>query len=72
MSLKIFTNAYKGNPSDSIAINPNHVITVFEGMITNPDTNEIGSITNIFAGQNGSWQVEEDYLTVIARLNERD
>lgn len=72
MSLKIFTNAYKGNASDSIAINPSHVVTVFEGLITDSETNELSSVTHIFAGQNGAWQVEEDYLTVVARLNERD
>ena len=72
MALKYFRNAFKGNVNDSIAINPAHVVTVFETLYTNPDTNELGQVTNIYAGQQGSWQVEEDYLTVIARLNERD
>jgi hypothetical protein len=72
MAMKFFTNAFKGNASDSIAINPQHVITVFETVLTNHETNEISTVTNIYAGQNGSWQVEEDYLTVVARLNERD
>ena len=72
MALKIFTNLFKGNASDSIAINPSFVITVFETMFTNAETNEVTTTTNIYAGQHGSWQVEEDYLTVIARLNERD
>ena len=72
MALKYFKNAFKGNASDSIAINPNHVVTVFEALYTNPETNEVGQVTNIYAGQHGVWQVEEDMLTVVARLNERD
>ncbi len=72
MALKYFKNAFKGNASDSIAINPNHVVTVFESLYTNPETNEVGQVTSIYAGQHGSWQVEEDYLTVVARLNERE
>jgi len=72
MALKYFKNAFKGNASDSIAINPNHVVTVFEVCYTNPETNEVGQVTNIYAGQHGVWQVEEDMLTVVARLNERD
>jgi hypothetical protein len=70
MAFKFFTNAFKGNATDSIAINPDFVITVFEGVYTDEKTNELKSITNIYAGSNGSWQVEEDYLTVVARLNE--
>ena len=72
MALKYFKNAFKGNANDCIAINPAHVITVFESLHTNSDTNELGQVTNIYAGQHGSWQVEEDILTVVARLNERD
>jgi hypothetical protein len=30
MSLKIFTNAFKGNLTESIAINSDHVASVFE------------------------------------------
>ena len=71
MALKYFTNAFKGNASDSIAINPENVVTVFETLITNHETNEVGQVTNIFLGTT-TLQVEEDYLTVVARLNERD
>lgn len=70
MALKFFTNAFKGNATDSIAINPDFVITVFEGVYTDEETNELKTITNVYAGSNGNWQVEEDYLTVVARLNE--
>ena len=72
MALKYFTNAFKGNPTDSIAINPNHVVSVFEGMMTNHETNEVVDVTNIFGVSGVTWQVEENMLTVVARLNERD
>ncbi len=72
MALKYFKNAFKGNASDCIAINPAHVISVFETIYTNSETNEVGEVTSIYAGQHGSWQVEENLLTVVARLNERD
>jgi hypothetical protein len=72
MALKYFTNAFKGNASDSIAINPDHVVSVFETLSTNTDTNEMSQITNIFGVTGTSWQVEEDIVTVVARLNERD
>jgi hypothetical protein len=71
MALKYFTNAFKGNASDSIAINPSFVVSVFETLTTNHETNEIGQVTNIFTGTT-TLQVEEDLLTVVARLNERD
>ena len=70
MALKYFTNAFKGNATDSIAINPAFVVTVFEGVTTDETTNELKSVTHIYAGNHGNWQVEEDYLTTVARLNE--
>ena len=57
MALKYFTNAFKGNASDSLAINPDHVVSVFESLWTNPDTNELGQVTNIFGVTGTSWQV---------------
>ena len=72
MSLKYFTNAFKGNRTDSIAINPDHVMTVFEGIYTDHENNEVMDVTNIFGVTGTTWQVEENMLTVVARLNERD
>ena len=72
MSLKIFTNAFKGNPSDSIAINSVNVMTIFEGINTDHDTNEVQTITNIYGTTSQTWSVEEDMATVVSRLNERD
>jgi hypothetical protein len=77
MALKYFTNAFKanafnGNSSDSIAINSNHVVSVYESIFTNSETNEVNSVTIIFGVTGNSWQVTDSYLDVVARLNERD
>ena len=72
MALKYFTNAFKGNASDTIAINPNHVVSVFESVWTNHETNEVNSVTVIYGVTGSSWQVSDSYLDVVARLNERD
>jgi hypothetical protein len=72
MALKYFTNAFKGNANDSIAINPNHVMSVYESIFTNSETNEVNSVTIIFGVTGNSWQVADSYLDVVARLNEKD
>ena len=62
--LKIFKNSYKGNNSDSIAINPDHVIAVYEA------NDNVGiPVTMIYTGA-VTYEVEDSYLEVIARLNE--
>jgi len=72
MAIKYFTNAFKGNPSDSIAINADNVMTVFEAINTDHDTNEVQTVTNIYGTTGQTWSVEEDMATVVARLNQRD
>lgn len=70
MAVKLFQNAFSGNASNSIAINPAHVMSVFETMSINPDTGEEEKMTNIFSVSGNTWQVKDSYLDVIARLNE--
>ena len=65
MSLKFFTNQFKGNASASIAINPRYVISVFESTV------EGNTITTIYSAGT-TFQVEDNYLDVVARLNEPD
>jgi hypothetical protein len=62
-----FTNSFKGNASNSIAINPDHVISVFEIL-----NEEEESLTAIYGIGNNTWTVEEKYLDVVARLNQAD
>ena len=62
--LVYFTNSFKGNASDSIAINPDHVISVFE-----IENEEGDKVTAIYGIGNNTWTVEEPYLVVVARLS---
>jgi len=70
MAVKLFQNAFGGNASSSIAINPAHVMSVFESNSINPDTGEEERLTNIFSVSGNTWQVKDSYLDVIAKLNE--
>lgn len=65
--LVYFTNSFKGNASDSIAINPDHVISVFE-----IENEEGDKMTAIYGIGNNTWTVEDNYLDVVARLSQRD
>jgi hypothetical protein len=62
--LVYFTNTFKGNASNSIAINPDHVISVFE--IENEQEEKV---TAIYGIGNNTWTVEESYLEVVSRIN---
>ena len=70
MSVKFFKNLYKGNASESIAINPNHVVSVWESVYVNPETNEVTTTTNLFTITGQTFQIDESFLEVCARLNE--
>lgn len=67
--IHFFTNAYKGNASDTIALNSDQVVSVFEAVFTNPDTNELIDVTNIFVLTGTVYSVEEPILEVVSRLN---
>ena len=69
MSVKIFTNTFKGNATDSVAINPAHVVSVWEGVQVS-ETNEVSTSTCLFTVAGQTFQLEETYLEVVARLNE--
>ena len=74
--LKYFTNALEGNATQTLAINPAHVVTVFENYITYKDADdnitELTPVTCIFTTGNITYNVTDTYLEVVARLNERD
>jgi hypothetical protein len=63
--LKYFTNAFKGNATESIAINPAMVATVFE-IVDEGDT----ELTAIYLQTGITLTVTDPYLEVVARLNE--
>jgi hypothetical protein len=74
--LKYFTNALEGNASQSLAINPAHVVTVYENNLTFKDAEdnvtEVQPVTSIFTVNNITYNVTDTYLDVVARFNERD
>ena len=69
MSLHNFTNVYDGNATDTIAINSEYVVSIYETLYPDPNTNELVPVTNIFTTNNITYQVKESYLDVIARFN---
>lgn len=72
MSLKFFVNNYEGNASDSIAINSDQVISVYETEVEEGTGKKKTKrkITNIYCHGNATFQVKEKYLDVVTRLNE--
>jgi hypothetical protein len=72
--LKWFTNATKEYEDESIAINSDHVVNVYDRTVTvsKDEGNEEVTTTYIFCGPSGTWQVKESIEVVVARLNERD
>jgi hypothetical protein len=74
MAFKLFTNAVEGHVDETLAINPDHIINVYERetIVATKEGNKEKKVTILFAGAAGSWEVKEDFLTVVARLNERD
>jgi hypothetical protein len=73
-NFKYFTNAVEGHVDESIAINADMIINVYERetIVATKEGNKEKKVTILFAGPAGSWEVKEDMLTVVARLNERD
>ena len=74
MALKFFTNAAEGFEKTSIAINPSYIVSVLEKKVTvaGAEGNREQKSTILFGGDKGTWVVEEDFLTAVARLNEKD
>ena len=72
MMLKYFTNVHQGNASQSLAINPRFVVTVFESILTDQETNTVTEVTAIYVASGIVYHVTDSYLDVVARFNERD
>ncbi len=70
MALKLFTNKYKENPSEALALDSTKVISVYEAYYNHPENNSISTVTNIYCMTGVTYQVEETLELVIARLNE--
>jgi len=66
----IFQNAFEGNATDSIAINSKQVVSVYEQDVPTPeDDKTFMRVTTLYTLGNTSFSVKDDFLDVIARLN---
>jgi hypothetical protein len=72
MAIKFFVNNFDGNANDSIAINSDQVISVYETEIEEVKGKKktTRKITNIYCHGNATFQVKDKYLDVVAKLNE--
>ena len=69
MSFQIFTNVYKGNSSDSIIINTDHVLSVYEATYPNSETGEDENVVNLYTINGNTYQVTESFGEVLNKLN---
>ena len=69
MSFQIFTNVYKGNSDDSIIINTDHVLAVYQAIHNNPESGESKENVNIYTVNGNTYQVEETFGEVLNKLN---
>lgn len=74
MAIKLFKNVFKGNVHDSLGINPDNVISVYETEIddlvakTKSKNKTKKTITNIYCIGGTNFQVEESFTEVIQLL----
>ena len=61
MAFKMFTNAVEGHVDETLAINPDHIINVYERetIVATKEGNKEKKVTILFAGAAGSWEVKE-------------
>jgi hypothetical protein len=71
MGLKYFTNQHEGNADISIAINSDHVVSVYASEL-DVSKQKKKKVTSIYCLNGTTFNVTEPYLEVVARLNERD
>ena len=62
-----FKNSFKGNVSDEIWINVDRVYTFFATLKTDAN-NEMTTVTTLYAGQEGSWEVDDPISDVYKKI----
>ena len=72
MALKYFVNVYEGNADKAIAINSDHVLSVFPSSYDISEHVDPIVVTNIFCTNGTTFQVKDQFMDVVARLNEKD
>ena len=73
MAFLFFTNAAEDFKGQSIAINTDLIVSILERKVTvaAEGGNKDVTTTLLYAGVNGSWEVTDPYLEVVARLNNK-
>jgi hypothetical protein len=71
MALRYFTNQYEGNADNSIAINSDHVVSVYASEL-DVSANAKIKVTTIYCLNGTTFNVTDRYMDVVARLNEKD
>ena len=64
-----FKNAFKGNLTEDIWINIDHIVTVFESLNANTETNEMKSSVTLFSKDGMNWQIDEPINEVARKLS---
>ena len=62
-----FKNSFKGNVSDEIWINVDRVYTFFATLKTD-ENNVMTTVTTLYAGQEGSWEVDDSIEDVYKKI----
>tara|TARA_B100001778_G_C18492103_1_gene585543 strand:+ start:242 stop:478 length:237 start_codon:yes stop_codon:yes gene_type:complete len=62
-----FKNSFKGNVTDEIWINVDRIYTFFATLKTDAN-NEMNTVTTLYAGQEGSWEVDDSIEDVYKKI----
>ena len=64
-----FKNSFKGNVTDEIWINVDRIYTFFSTLKTDKN-NEMTTVTTLYAGQEGSWEVDDSIEEVYKKIEQ--
>tara|TARA_B100000902_G_C27132093_1_gene824168 strand:+ start:631 stop:930 length:300 start_codon:yes stop_codon:yes gene_type:complete len=64
-----FKNHFKGNVGLDIWINVDHIITVYESISSETDTNSIQPTVTLYSESGQSWLVDDSIDEVVEKLN---
>jgi hypothetical protein len=62
-----FKNSFKGNVTDEIWINVDKIYTFFATLSTDAN-NEMKTVTTLYAGQEGNWEVDDSIEDVYKKI----
>jgi hypothetical protein len=63
------TNANKEHYGEPVALNKNHIYSIFPMKYTNPDDGLEYEITKVYCPPHGTWEVREPFIDVLYLLN---